>query len=267
MVIGRIWRPAAGTRGNWTCLPGCGSSSSPRRSMERRISWRAEQPRRTAASLRRAANPPIRMACSRHLSTPCEPPPYNRFPAPNQSVCAKVVPWRDREWPPPGAGCALLSTRDTLENKERIPSTGATQMGEFQAYPASRYHYSGKITSVQNAEEEKALGGGWARSPTEFAPYQCPRRLGPQYDPVKWVDQWSVEELSENQRKHVKAQLHRAHAAFWKSPDAPNAPTDVMRRAFDGLAHILFDAGLLNEDRLTRDIPQLVWDSAIAGGW
>jgi hypothetical protein len=142
-------------------------------------------------------------------------------------------------------------------------------MGQFQAFPACRYHYSGKATTVQNPEEDKALGGGWAKSPTEFAPYQGPRRLGPQHDPVKWVDQWLVEGMSEDHRKKVKAKLHRAHAAFWRSPDAPNADTDAMRLAFDfdGVAHVLFDAGFLNEPRLAKDIPQLVWDSAIAGGW
>jgi hypothetical protein len=40
-----------------------------------------------------------------------------------------------------------------------------------------------------------------------------------------------------------------------------------MKLAFDGVAHILFDAGFLNEQHLTKDIPQLVWDAAIAGGW
>jgi hypothetical protein len=40
-----------------------------------------------------------------------------------------------------------------------------------------------------------------------------------------------------------------------------------MRLAFDGVAHVLFDAGLLGLEHLAKDIPQLVWDSAIAGGW
>ena len=137
----------------------------------------------------------------------------------------------------------------------------------FQAFPSCRYHYSGKTTTVQNSEEDAALGGGWAKSPTEFAPFQGPRRLLPQHDPVKWVDQWHVEGLSEGHRKKIKAQFLRAHAAFWDSPDAPDADTNAMRIACDGIGHILFDAGLLNEQHLTKDIPQLVWGSAIAGGW
>jgi hypothetical protein len=84
---------------------------------------------------------------------------------------------------------------------------------------------------------------------------------------VKWVDQWLVERLSEGDRTKVKAQLLRAHAAFWKSPEASDADTAAMNTAFDGIAHILLDAGLLSEQRLAVDIPELVWDSAIAGGW
>jgi hypothetical protein len=121
---------------------------------------------------------------------------------------------------------------------------------------------------VNNAEEEAALGGGWGNSPAAFAPYKGPRRDGPeQYDPVKWVDEWPVQVLSEAHRKKIKAQLLKAHAAFWRSPDASNAVTEAMRRAFNGIAQTLFDARLLTVQLLEKDIPPLVWDSAIAGGW
>ena len=140
-------------------------------------------------------------------------------------------------------------------------------MGEFQPYPSCRYHFTGKIATVNNPEEDAALGGGWADSPNIFDPYRAPRRLRPQHDPVKWVDQWSVEQLSEGDRTKIKAQLLRAHAAFWKSPEASDADTAAMKTAFDGIAHILLDAALLSEQRLAVDIPKLVWDSAIAGGW
>ena len=142
-------------------------------------------------------------------------------------------------------------------------------MGEYQyrAYPAAKYHYTGNTIVVKNPEEDAALGGGWADRPNAFDPYKGPRRLGPQHDPVKWVDQWSVEGLSEGDRKKIKAQLLKAHAAFWKRPDAPNADSEAMRLAFDGVARVLFETGLLNEQPLAKEIPELVWDSAIAGGW
>jgi hypothetical protein len=140
-------------------------------------------------------------------------------------------------------------------------------MGEFQPYPACKYHFSGKTIVVKNLEEEAALGGGWGNSPAAFDPYKAPRQLGRQHDSVKWVDHWSVEHLSESDRKKIKAQLLRAHGGFWKSPDTLDASAAAMKGAFDGIALVLFKAGLLSEQFLAVDIPQLVWDSAIAGGW
>jgi len=142
-------------------------------------------------------------------------------------------------------------------------------MPQFQEYPKCKYHYTGRTIEVKTADEEAKLElqGGWANTPGAFLKYQGPWRLGPQHDPTKWVDQWSVEGLSEALRKKIKAQLLKAHAAFWKAPDAPNANTDAMRQAFDGVAGAVFEAGLLSEPCLAEYIPQLVWDSAIAGGW
>jgi hypothetical protein len=40
-----------------------------------------------------------------------------------------------------------------------------------------------------------------------------------------------------------------------------------MRRAFDGVGQVFFDARILTEQLLQGEIPDLVWDSAIAGGW
>jgi hypothetical protein len=40
-----------------------------------------------------------------------------------------------------------------------------------------------------------------------------------------------------------------------------------MRLAFDGIARVLFDAGLLSEPVLTKYLPLFVWESAIAAGW
>jgi hypothetical protein len=97
----------------------------------------------------------------------------------------------------------------------------------FQAYPKCKYHYTGKTTTVKNPEEEAALGGGWANSPAAFSPYKEPKRALPEHDPVKWVDQWAAEGISENLRKKIRAQLYRAHAAYWKSPDA-RTPTRTL---------------------------------------
>src|SRR5450759_505785 len=140
-------------------------------------------------------------------------------------------------------------------------------MGEFQPFPSCRYHYNGETTVVKNPEEDAALGGGWARNPTAFDPYTGPRRLGPQHDPVKWADQWPVDGLSEGDRRTIKARLKRSHSAFWRLPDDPNADIKAMRLAFDGVAQVLFAAGLLTEQLLANDIPRVVWDAAIAGGW
>jgi hypothetical protein len=82
------------------------------------------------------------------------------------------------------------------------------------------------------------------------------------------VEEWSVREgLSAVLSIKIKAVLKRAHAAFWKLPDAPNADTVAMQLAFDGVATVFFDAGILSQQLLEKEIPSLVWDSAIAGGW
>jgi hypothetical protein len=60
--------------------------------------------------------------------------------------------------------------------------------------------------------------------------------------------------------------LLRADAQFWKSPDTPDAHRTIMRQAFDGVAMVLLVAGILTEPLLRNQIPELVWDSAIAGG-
>jgi len=140
-------------------------------------------------------------------------------------------------------------------------------MAQFQEYPKCKYHFNGKTVVAQNAEQEAKLGGGWANTPGAWDRYKGPRRAESRHDPLRWVGQWSVEGLSEDHRQNINVRLLRAHSAFWKSPDAPHADTEAMRLAFDGVAGFLFDAGLLNGQLLANEIPELVWDSAIAGGW
>jgi len=130
-----------------------------------------------------------------------------------------------------------------------------------------KYHWSGKNRTVKSAEEEAALGGGWASSPAAFAPYQGPRTTNRDQDPERWVDSWDVLGLSPESKKTIKAHLSRVDSEFWKSPDAPSADATAMKSAFDKIAEVLSRAGLLNQALLDDQIPALVWDSAIAAGW
>ena len=118
-------------------------------------------------------------------------------------------------------------------------------MDDSQRYPAWRYHYAGKEVKVNSAAEDEALGGGWAEGPWDLKRYQGPRQASPEHDPKKWVDEWNVPGLSADQRKAIKAALWKAHSAFWDSPNTPNADVEAMKLAFDRIAQILFDAGLL----------------------
>jgi hypothetical protein len=137
-----------------------------------------------------------------------------------------------------------------------------------QEYPKAKYHWTGKTATVKSFDEEVALGGGWADNPAAFDPYKGPRPARTdQQDPLKWVDDWPVAGLSADDRKRIKAQLLKADATFWKSPDYPSGTANAMRMAFDGIAQVLFAVGTLAEAILAINIPTLVWNSAIAGGW
>ena len=137
-----------------------------------------------------------------------------------------------------------------------------------QYYPKWKSHWNKPDQLVANAEEEAKLGGGWADNSAAFAPYRDPARARPQHpDPLRWVTDWVVPGLSPHHREKIKAQLLKADAAFWKTPDGPSAAADTMRLAFNGIAKVLLEAEILTEQLLESDIPLLVWESAIAGGW
>ena len=137
----------------------------------------------------------------------------------------------------------------------------------YRPYPKCRYHLKKEPVNVQNADEEAALGGGWGDQ-KDILPYRDTRPQRPeQHDVLKWVDEWQVPQLLSDVRKKIQAQLLRADAEFWRSRDDPKAVPDSMRQAFQGIAKVLFEAGILTEELLRNEIPQLVWDSAIAGGW
>jgi hypothetical protein len=65
----------------------------------------------------------------------------------------------------------------------------------------------------------------------------------------------------------IEAALLKADSSFWKAPDGEGADLTAMKLAFDGVAKVLFDFGMLTGQLLREEIPLLVWDSAIAGGW
>jgi hypothetical protein len=137
-----------------------------------------------------------------------------------------------------------------------------------QEYPKTKYHWNGKAITIKNSDEEAALGGGWANTPAAFDAYKSARQARTEeQDPTKWLDEWSVPGLSSEHRKKIKAQLLRADGVFERSLDPDSAVLASMRQAFDGIARVLFEAGILTEELLRKDVSQLVWDSAIAGGW
>src|ERR1035441_5304430 len=135
-------------------------------------------------------------------------------------------------------------------------------------YPKMKYHWTKDPAIVNNADDGAALGGGWADTPAAFAPYSGPRppRTADQ-KAIKWVDDWPVPAVMSDHRQGIKIELLRVDVAFWKSPDTPDAHHTAMRQAFEGVAMVLFAAGILTENLLRNEIPQLVWDSAIAAGW
>lgn len=135
-------------------------------------------------------------------------------------------------------------------------------------YPRAKYHWIKEIALVQNADEEAALGGGWADTSSAFAAYRGPRQARTaQQNPIRWVDAWQVPGMTSGLRKSIKLELLRADAEFWRSTDTPSAHLLTMRQAFDGIALVLFVGGVLTESLLGNEIPELVWDSAIAAGW
>jgi len=137
-----------------------------------------------------------------------------------------------------------------------------------QNYPKMKHHWSKPEVTVENADEEKALGCGWADTPGAFIPYRGARRpRAVEPETIKWLDEWTVPGLLVGHRKRIEAQLWKADGAFERSHDPDSGAVAAMRQAFDGIARVLFDAGILTEDLLRKQIPELVWDSAIAGEW
>jgi hypothetical protein len=155
---------------------------------------------------------------------------------------------------------------DAQEERALGPEWSRTYI--HQEYPKVKYHWNGKNVTVKNAEEEAALRGGWANAPGAFDAYKGARRASTsEHNPTKWVEEWSVPGLSSGHRSKIKAQLLRADALFERWPDPESGALEAMRQAFDGIAGVLWEAGVLTESLLRNELPEFIWDSAIAAGW
>jgi hypothetical protein len=149
-----------------------------------------------------------------------------------------------------------------------------TQAQDFQAevelrreYPKWKYHRNKAGVVVKNPQEEAALGPGWADAPGAFNE-EAAIVTSERSDPLLWVDDWQVPGLVAQQREKIKAQLLIAAAVFSRgSPENHARHVAPMKTAFNGIAEVLFDAGILTAKLLENEIRELVWDSAIAGGW
>ncbi len=211
--------------------------------------------------------------------------PHSSAPSDAGPQFAVIRPWSGSGDQPPAHQFPRLEALDGFivrwmyhPTKPAVMVFSAKQVAEMgpewseqyihQEYPRVKYHWTKPSITVNNAEEEMALGGGWANSPTAFDPYRGarPARIGP-HDPCKWLDQWSAQGLSSDHRTKIKAQLLWAEATFERFHDPDTGLLAAMRQAFIGIAQVLFDSETLTEEVLRRDIPLLVWDSAVAAGW
>jgi hypothetical protein len=92
--------------------------------------------------------------------------------------------------------------------------------------------------------------------------------MRPEFDPTHWVDEWPIPELSADDRKRIKAALLAAHAVFLRA-DIRQGFSFIasMEQAFGGIAKVLFDAGLLNDNFLGGQLRFLIVESAVRFGW
>lgn len=175
-----------------------------------------------------------------------------------------------REYPRPLYHATKAPVTVSSAQEEKALGADWSRVYIHRWYPSVRYHWSGKNVTVRNTDEEIALGGGWAGTPAAFDAYKGLRRARiEEQDSCKWLDEWSAPGLSSATRKKIKAQLLRADGAFDRSPDddPEAAALACMRQAFEGIAQVLLDAGILTQDLMRKEMTELVWNSAIAGGW
>lgn len=190
--------------------------------------------------------------------------------------CIHLVLYNGRRWYRPGdvSGLkeipndfrqAVLRSNDFSAGRIEVP-INELRAGD-QGFPKVKFHWSNNPVWVRCATDEAELGRGWTTDPSTFDPYQGrpPERTEGQ-EPTKWVNHWSIPGLTAEHRKSLRAILLRADAAFERSTNKEVGALAAMREAFGGIAQVLFDGGILNEQVLER-LQQFVWESAIAGGW
>lgn len=68
---------------------------------------------------------------------------------------------------PPGIAAVVQVRPLARAGEEAVPP--------MQQYPAWRYSWNQRSTTVKNIEEDKALGGGWTDRPDAFEPYEHSR--------------------------------------------------------------------------------------------
>jgi hypothetical protein len=87
------------------------------------------------------------------------------------------------------------------------------------------------------------------------------------YDPTQWVDEWPIPGLSDSDRKRIKAVLLKAHARYLRQPIDPYGFIEPMEQAYDGIAGILFEAGILDDVLLGGPLRFLIVEFAVRAQW
>lgn len=148
---------------------------------------------------------------------------------------------------------------------------------EQKDFPKWRFHWQWDPIVVNTRDEELALGRGWGDSRHDFdefrnRAYRAARQEDwPPFeaDPIRWVDDWHVTGLTPALANEIKARILSAHSSYRRRPvgDCRKAALRAMSAAFTGVSEALFDSGILTKHLLDADVPVLIWDSAVAGGW
>jgi hypothetical protein len=165
--------------------------------------------------------------------------------------------------------CSFLQPRkDMLERSVHIfrgKHIAFEQPRDFrmdQIYPKCKYHRTGRVTTVTDADKEAALGEGWSDSPGGSVVWQGA-------DPCGCFDGWDLGCLSSETQGRIRACLANAHADVIESgPDLDSSVRRAsMRKVFDGFAEEYLKAGLLTESMLGEAIPRMVYEAAVSGSW
>jgi hypothetical protein len=87
--------------------------------------------------------------------------------------------------------------------------------------------------------------------------------MRPERNPIKWVDEWPLPGLSPEDRLSIKGHLLEAHALFHRIDDY----SKPMQQAFDRIAGVLFESGLLTSEVLNKQLSLFIFESALAADW